>query len=918
MKIFLRYCYVTLSVGVFTATVRGQVPVINSFSPASGPVGTTVTITGTNFSPTAANNIVYFGAVKATVTAGTSTSLAVIVPAAATYQPIMVTTNNLTAYSAKPFNVTFPNNGANFSTTSFAPKVEFATTQTPFQASVIDVDGDGKLDIVYTSVSSKTISVKRNLSSGGSYAFAGEVSYPVGDYPQNFSSGDFDGDGMPDLIVVNNSSKSVSILRNVSTNGTIAFAPRIDYPTGQDPSEVAIADFDGDGKTDFVVASNSQIQAFRNISTKETILFSSTFLNVPAFYSVAAGDFNGDGKPDLATISQFANTVSTLINTSTTGSIAFANGLTYKVGPFPIRVKTGDLDGDGRIDFAVSDYTWDSISIFRNTGSEFAPKVNFATDHSTYHFAIGDLDGDGKPDLAVAGFNGTVGSVLRNWSTVGTIAFAPKVDYTPLYGPFSIALGDVDGDGKPDIITEYYYTSTISILKNQVSATCPLPTFRTDDAALGKLSCGNIDGAISILPTCGVPPFLYSIDGGETYLAGPDEGYTFKNLTAGTYKLRLKDAGGNLSEIIERTVFYPAFVNNGLIVLDASCGNNDGGIWIFPTSGTAPFLYSINGGTSYVGANAGFQNLRAGTYKLRLKDANGCESQIIEREVKLNCTTTCTPPTFKDDALIILDATCANNDGNINIIPTSGTAPFMYSINGGLTYVAGPNAGYGFQNLPSGTYKLRLKDANGCESAIVERQVKLLCTTCTPPTFVSNGLIVLDASCGKSDGAINIIPTSGTAPFMYSINGGATYVAGPNAGYGFQNLAAGTYKLRLKDVRGCESAIVERTVRNYYNCPGITVSTNPSETSLALSNRDVMTTYPNPNTGQFKLLLQNFASKKAEVSIYDAKGTLIQKHSLNLTQSTIADFDLKGKARGLYYLKATTDEGMRVLKVVIQ
>jgi uncharacterized delta-60 repeat protein len=362
----------------------------------------------------------------------------------------------------------------------------------------------------------------------------------------------------------------------------------------------------------------------------------------------------------------------------------------------------------------------------------------------------------------------------------------------------------------------------------------------------------------------------------------------------------------------------PTFVNNGLIILDATCANNDGNINIIPTSGTAPFMYSINGGTTYVtGPNAGygFQNLPSGTYKLRLKDANGCESAVVEREVKRLCAT-CTPPTFVNNALIILDATCANNDGNINIIPTSGTAPFMYSINGGTTYVAGPNAGYGFQNLPSGTYKLRLKDANGCESAIVERQVKLLCTTCTPPTFVNNGLIVLDASCGKSDGAINIIPTSGNAPFMYSINGGATYVAGPNAGYGFQNLPAGTYQLRLKDARRCESAIVE--VRNYYNCPGITVSTNPSETSLALSNKDVITTYPNPNSGQFKLLLQNFQSPKAEVSIFDAKGTLIQKRSLNLTQNTIADFDIKGQAPGLYLIKVVSSAGTIVKKVLIQ
>jgi uncharacterized delta-60 repeat protein len=365
----------------------------------------------------------------------------------------------------------------------------------------------------------------------------------------------------------------------------------------------------------------------------------------------------------------------------------------------------------------------------------------------------------------------------------------------------------------------------------------------------------------------------------------------------------------------------PNFVNNGLIVLDATCNNNDGNINIIPTSGTAPFMYSINGGVTYViGPNAGrgFQNLPSGTYKLRLKDAKGCESAIVEREVRLICTTPCTPPAFVNNGLIVLDATCANNDGNINIIPTSGTAPFMYSINGGVTYVPGRNAGYGFQNLPSGTYFLRLKDAKGCESAIVEKQVKLICaSSCTPPTFVNNGLIVLDASCGKSDGSISIIPTSGIAPFMYSINGGATYVAGPNAGYGFQNLQAGTYQLRLRDSRGCESTIVERTVRNYYNCPG-TVSSNSFEASSVLSNKDVVSAYPNPNSGQFKLLLQNFQSPKAEVLIYDAKGTLIQKRSLNLTQNTVADFDLKSKAAGLYLIKVVSASGIKNMKVMVQ
>jgi uncharacterized repeat protein (TIGR03803 family) len=466
--------------------------------------------------------------------------------------------------------------------------------------------------------------------------------------------------------------------------------------------------------------------------------------------------------------------------------------------------------------------------------------------------------------------------------------------------------------------------STFAELAVTTTCTTP-PTFKNDGTIVLDASCGKSDGNISIIPTSGTYPFMYSIDGGLTYVSNQYPGYTFNNLAPGTYKLRLKDARGCESAIVQKTLIArynpPTFKNDGTIVRDASCARNDGNISIIPTSGTPRFWYSINGGATYVTndyVGYTFNNLVPGNYMLRLKDATGCESETIEREVKLNCTSNCTPPTFVNNGLIILDATCANNDGNINIIPTSGTAPFMYSINGGVTYVAGPNAGYGFQNLPSGTYKLRLKDANGCESAIVERVVRLICsTTCTLPTFVNNGLIVLDASCGKSDGNINIIPTSGTAPFMYSINGGTTYVVGPNAGYGFQNLPAGTYQLRLKDARGCESAIVERTVRNYYNCPG-TVSTNTFETPLALSNKDVIATYPNPNNGQFKLLLQNFQAPKAEASVYDAKGTLIQKRSLNLTQNTIADFDIKGKAAGLYYIKVVSSNGTRIQKLVVQ
>jgi hypothetical protein len=176
----------------------------------------------------------------------------------------------------------------------------------------------------------------------------------------------------------------------------------------------------------------------------------------------------------------------------------------------------------------------------------------------------------------------------------------------------------------------------------------------------------------------------------------------------------------------------------------------------------------------------------------------------------------------------------------------------------------------------------------------------------------------LDASCGKNDGSIRITPTSGTAPFMYSINGGTTYIAGPNTGLTFANLAAGTYQLRLKTATGCESSIVQRTVRSIYNCPGIT-ATRPDVTALSLApGKEAMLTYPNPSRGQFKLQLQNFVMGKAEASVFDAKGTLIEKRSINITPNTTSNFDLSRKAKGVYFIKIVSNSGTKISKVVIE
>ena len=476
---------------LFASFVQAQIPTITSFTPTSGPIGISVTIVGTNFSSIPTNNTVFFGATKAAVNTATATQLGVTVPIGATYQPISVLVNGLIGYSDKPFVVTFSSDGTGITVESFAPKMDFATGTSPSSVAIGDFDGDGKADMAITNASVASVSLFRNTSSGaGSISYAAKINFTVGTGPKSVAVGDLDGDGKGDLAVANNSSNTISVLRNISTGpGSISFAAKVDFTTFGNTNSVSIADLDTDGKADIAVTNGGYVSVFRNASSGAgSIDFASKidFSTGVASASVSIGDIDGDDKADLVVGNSIANTVSVFRNTSTGAEqLNFASKVDFTTGSNANSVAIGDIDQDGKADLAVVNYNSNTVSVFLNISPEvglisYAPKVDFSTGTAPSSVSIGDLDGNGWVDLVVTNANNNSVSVFRNSNTMnGMINYDTRVDFATESTPFSVSVGDMDGDGKLDLAVANQNGSAVSVFRRQIIPAVPTSSSAT-------------------------------------------------------------------------------------------------------------------------------------------------------------------------------------------------------------------------------------------------------------------------------------------------------------------------------------------------------------------------------------------------------------------------------------------------------
>lgn len=466
-------------IGSLSGFITYPPPVINSFSPLSGPVGSTVIINGVNFSTTPANNIVYFGSVKAQVLTASANQLTVAVPVGAIYEPLTVTVNRHTAYSGLRFSITFPST-CSFTEFSFDAGKSYglgaAASESQDGNMVIgDMDNDGKNDIV--SIHWNGFSVLRNTSIKGFVNFdtALKVNSTGTPFAMGVAVADIDGDGKLDVAVANYSLNTVSVFKNTSTTGNLAFSSKIDLSTSTKPNFVTFTDLDSDGKPDMLVTNSysNTVSIYRNISLNGNIAFSpkQDIVSGLSTVKVCTGDLDGDGKADLfildgGILNSGLYTFSVYRNTSSIGSISFANIQVFNHYTFShIEGSLLDADNDGKLDICVVydiRYTISppgSTALFRNTSTvgniSFSPPYGLSGCPYNRTISYGDLDGDSKIDLFSSCW------VYNNVKLFGNRSTAGNISYTSANSPYIVipgsrpatAIADIDGDSKPDLIT---------------------------------------------------------------------------------------------------------------------------------------------------------------------------------------------------------------------------------------------------------------------------------------------------------------------------------------------------------------------------------------------------------------------------------------------------------------------------------
>ncbi len=428
---------------------------------------------------------------------------------------------------------------------SFMAPIDFAVGTGPTDLVVADFNGDGLLDLAAVVAAQALPPVARvELLAGTGSGFGAPVPLDVVDLPSRLAVGDFNRDDKPDLVVVSWSAETVQVYAG---NGALGFnlqAPQPIIP-GDTPTAAVAGDFNRDGQPDLAVSLDNvgpvdEVLIYLGDGTGHlgdtpstedpfaTITVGTTPLDI------RAGDVNRDGKPDLVTADLASVAISVLIGAGN-GTFTREPG-SPAVGAGPIRAVLEDFDRDGLLDVAtlnppggpphVTVLPGTAVPPFFDAGSPTTLLLSPASTHEG--LAAGDLDADGRPDLVAT--EGTDGNVVVALNTASpdcpraSFGDAPRAFFAG-DGPVSVAVADLDEDGHDDLVSAAYSGNTLEVLRGSGngysrSGGVPLPGFPRGVAAADF----NVDGHADIVAAFGNQVQLFLGDGTGALVGGGSAG----------------------------------------------------------------------------------------------------------------------------------------------------------------------------------------------------------------------------------------------------------------------------------------------------------------------------------------------------------------------------------------------------------
>jgi gliding motility-associated-like protein len=373
-----------------------------------------------------------------------------------------------------------------------------------------DLNGDGRADVVFSQGSDgSNLYILRN---NGGFAFSLQSITLSGKKTKRIEIMDVDRDGKPDMVVTDQKGNSITILRNQSTLASISFAApiTISIPSATSTDGLDVSDLNGDGLPEIVTSqfltASSNLFILQNKSTPGNINFDApirlTISN--SVVNIRVGDLDNDAKPDIVVTQLIgAGTISVFLNQSTASTLVFSTPILIATHENPWGIDLGDLDGDGKVDIATASITSKSITVFNNQsspGNLSLQRLTLPTTFINRHVRIGDMDDDGKPDIAFTSIDDNGNSIpaskvsiIRNKNCLVPVIDPPGPE--TVCSGFTLTLNSTKGKG---IMYEW---------KNGAAtvASGPSPTFSvtatgsyTVTAIAEGGSCSKVSNAVSV------------------------------------------------------------------------------------------------------------------------------------------------------------------------------------------------------------------------------------------------------------------------------------------------------------------------------------------------------------------------------------------------------------------------------------